>query len=157
VGVILLSGNLSYYQEFHEISKKYQGIAYLSKGENPRNELVNTISHVLQGGVWVAPEIANYKINAHTDPLFEPEHEMVKNILSFFDDLSQREIEIIRLVAASYDNEDIAKLLTLSPNTVSSHLTKIYSKVGLGEFSGRSEKRALLSKAYLASKKLHNT
>jgi DNA-binding NarL/FixJ family response regulator len=157
VGVILLSGHLGYYQEFHEITKTYRGIAYLFKDENPRNELINIIDIVNRGGIWVAPEIANYTNTTLSASLFETEYEKIRDILYHFKDLSDRKKDIIRLVALSYDNDAIAKELCLSSNTVSSHLTKIYSEVGLGEYLGRSEKRTLLTKAYLVSKTSKHT
>jgi DNA-binding NarL/FixJ family response regulator len=52
-------------------------------------------------------------------------------------------------LAASNDNTAIAEKLCISLNTVSSHLSNIYSKVGLGEKLSRSEKRSLLTKACL--------
>ena len=151
VGVILLSAYLSYYQKVHEIIRKYQGIAYLFKGDNPKNELLNVIEQVQKGGVWIAPEIASYKDYSVHVSFSDLEQEKIENVICYFNDLTNREKEVVQLLASSYDNEDIAKELCISLNTVSSHLTKIYSKVGLGENINKSKKRSLLTKAYLLS------
>jgi DNA-binding NarL/FixJ family response regulator len=44
-------------------------------------------------------------------------------------DLTEREIEVLRLVARGYSNPQIAAQLTISPKTVSRHLESIYSKI----------------------------
>lgn len=49
-----------------------------------------------------------------------------------FRGLSAQEFAIARLVAQGLSNRDIAERLTLSPRTVSSHLYRIYPKVGVG-------------------------
>jgi non-specific serine/threonine protein kinase len=46
-------------------------------------------------------------------------------------DLTPREREILRLVAAGRSNPDIAAALSISPRTVSTHVTNILTKLGL--------------------------
>jgi DNA-binding CsgD family transcriptional regulator len=45
--------------------------------------------------------------------------------------LSEREIEVLKLVAEGHPNSQIAKLLVISPGTVNNHLSSIYSKFGV--------------------------
>jgi DNA-binding CsgD family transcriptional regulator len=45
--------------------------------------------------------------------------------------LTTREVEVLRLVARGQTNEQVAEQLVISPRTVNSHLTSIYSKIGV--------------------------
>jgi DNA-binding NarL/FixJ family response regulator len=46
-------------------------------------------------------------------------------------DLSSRELEIARLVEGRKSNKAIARALSISPRTVSTHLSNIYQKLGI--------------------------
>ena len=60
-----------------------------------------------------------------------------KRIKAIYDDrkkrpsLSEREIEIIRLVAKGFSNDELAERLHLSPDTVKVHLRHVYEKLGV--------------------------
>ena len=45
--------------------------------------------------------------------------------------LSEREIEIVRLVAKGFSNDELAERLHLSPDTVKAHLRHVYEKLGV--------------------------
>ena len=45
--------------------------------------------------------------------------------------LTKREIEILRLVAQGLSDAQVAERLVLSPRTINAHLTSIYNKVGV--------------------------
>jgi DNA-binding CsgD family transcriptional regulator/DNA-binding transcriptional ArsR family regulator len=46
--------------------------------------------------------------------------------------LTARELEIVRLVSARKSNKEIGRVLDISPRTVSTHLTNIFTKLGVG-------------------------
>jgi LuxR family maltose regulon positive regulatory protein len=46
------------------------------------------------------------------------------------DPLSERELELLRLVAAGYSNQEIAEKLFLAIGTVKKHLNNIFGKLG---------------------------
>jgi LuxR family maltose regulon positive regulatory protein len=46
--------------------------------------------------------------------------------------LSEREIEVLRLIAAGDSNQDAARKLFVAPSTVKKHLENIYAKLGVG-------------------------
>jgi DNA-binding CsgD family transcriptional regulator len=43
--------------------------------------------------------------------------------------ISDRELEVLRLLAAGNSNKDIARQLDLSPNTVKTHIAKLFEKL----------------------------
>jgi pimeloyl-ACP methyl ester carboxylesterase/DNA-binding CsgD family transcriptional regulator len=51
--------------------------------------------------------------------------------------LSSRELEVLRLVAGGFDNEEIASRLHLSVRTVERHLQNVYAKLGVQGRSAR--------------------
>jgi LuxR family transcriptional regulator, maltose regulon positive regulatory protein len=48
------------------------------------------------------------------------------------DPLSERELEVLRLIAAGYSNQEIAEKLVLAPSTVKKHINNIYTKMRVG-------------------------
>jgi len=58
--------------------------------------------------------------------------------------LTDRELEVLRLVAAGHSNADIAVTLAISVRTVERHLTNVYAKMGLLGRSARAAAAARL-------------
>ena len=85
--------------------------AYLLKG-NVNKELLATIRAVHSGQKRIAQEIAS-DLAEHTGE----------------DDLSEREIEVLRLIAAGNANKEIAAQLDLAEDTVKRHVTNILAKL----------------------------
>ena len=50
---------------------------------------------------------------------------------SLVEPLSERECEVLKLIAAGYTNQQIADALVVSLNTVKKHTTHIYGKLGV--------------------------
>ena len=46
-------------------------------------------------------------------------------------DLSEREVEVLRLVARGLSDAEVAEILIISPRTVNAHLRSIYSKLNI--------------------------
>jgi DNA-binding NarL/FixJ family response regulator len=47
--------------------------------------------------------------------------------------LSEREVEVLRLLASGFTNKEIAEQLFLSPDTVKTHLSHAYRKLGVSD------------------------
>jgi DNA-binding NarL/FixJ family response regulator len=50
--------------------------------------------------------------------------------------LTERELEIVRLVASGYKNKEVGATLSISERTVKTHLTNIFQKLGVRDRVG---------------------
>jgi len=81
-----------------------------------RRELLDTIRAVHAGQKRIPPEVAA-ELAEHTGE----------------DDLSSREIDVLRLIAAGNANKEIAGQLSIAEDTVKSHVTNILAKLGAND------------------------
>ena len=89
---------------------------YLLK-DAPRDELLRAVRAAAAGQSVLAPAVATRLMNRMRSP--EPEV------------LSQRELEVLTLVAAGSTNREAAARLFISEATVKTHLLHIYAKLGV--------------------------
>ena len=76
-------------------------------------------------------EIALYNFQKKTTAILElPSIEAINAHLH--ESISEREMEVIKLIYAGKKNSEIAASLFLSINTIKSHLLRLYSKFGVG-------------------------
>ena len=67
-------------------------------------------------------------------------------VAAYPDGLSQREVEVLRLLAAGRSNQQVADELVISLNTVTHHVTNIFNKSGA---ANRTEAAAYAHRAGL--------
>jgi len=89
--------------------------AYILKGHVHR-ELLETIRTVHAGRKRIPPDIATELAEHATE-----------------DELSPREIEVLRLIASGNSNKEIADQLSIGETTVKSHVTNILSKLSAND------------------------
>jgi DNA-binding NarL/FixJ family response regulator len=73
--------------------------------------------------------------------------------LDTVDELTSREIEVLRLIAIGRSNADIALVLAISLNTVATHVRNILAKTGCAnrtEAAGYAMRHGLAGAAYQA-------
>jgi len=85
------------------------------------SEVVSAIREVARGGRYVHPELGARLIAAEAD---ERRREAE-------DPLSEREREVLRLLALGHTNQEIAKMLYISVRTAETHRAHIMQKLGL--------------------------
>jgi DNA-binding NarL/FixJ family response regulator len=88
--------------------------AYLLKGHD--RELLETIHAVVEGRKRIPPEVAAELAEHATD-----------------EELSAREIEVLRLIAGGNSNKQIADVLCVAEATIKSRVTNILSKLGASD------------------------
>jgi len=96
-------------------------------------QLVEAVKTVAEGGSLVAPVV--------TQRLLTGLERMQNNFTSLDqpDPLTERETEILRLMASGYSNKEIANSLSVAEGTVKNHVSNILSKLGV-----RDRTRAVL-------------
>jgi two-component system invasion response regulator UvrY len=93
---------------------------YISK-DSPRAELVAAVDKVLNGGRYISAAIAEKLLfNFEINPGYRPH-----------DALSDREFEVLRLIASGRTVTEIANLLSLSDRTISTYRTRLLEKMGM--------------------------
>jgi DNA-binding NarL/FixJ family response regulator len=108
---------------------KAGAIGYLLK-DMPPAELITAIRAVYEGGVLISPKVAAKivdKLIFHPGKDRNPELEPSSQIHI----LSNREKEVLRLLARGLDNKEIAAQLFIAEQTVKNHVNVIYSKLGV--------------------------
>jgi DNA-binding NarL/FixJ family response regulator len=99
---------------------------YCSKNDS-RDELLVAIDSVLKGKTYLSPSIAGDVLHG-----FLAKHENEKDAApSDWDTVTQREKEILKLLAEGYTNSQIADMLYISVKTVEKHRSNIMAKLDL--------------------------
>jgi DNA-binding NarL/FixJ family response regulator len=83
--------------------------------EAPLADLTRAIELVARGGTYVDPVLAGYLASVQTTDKLPS--------------LTQRERDVLRLLADGHSNEEIGKRLFISPETVRTHVRKAMSKL----------------------------
>ena len=92
----------------------------------PAQELVRAVKIVASGATYVDSRVAGRALQRRAGAGARPDAS----------DLSQRETEVIRLIADGLTNKEIGVRLQLSEKTVKNHVSKIFSKLNV---SARSQ------------------
>jgi DNA-binding NarL/FixJ family response regulator len=91
---------------------------YLLK-DAPRDELFRAVRAAARGEAVLSPSVATRLMGQLRSPAKEP--------------LSQRELEVLRLIARGSTNREAAAQLFISEATVKTHLLHIYAKLGVND------------------------
>jgi len=100
---------------------KAGALGYMLKNTSP-NLLLSAIRDVYQGNSSMSPDIANKLMS---------ELQRKSDLPLTKDPLTQREMDVLKLVAQGFTNQEIADQLVISEGTVRTHVSNILSKLHL--------------------------
>jgi DNA-binding NarL/FixJ family response regulator len=138
VGVLVLSQYVEVHYAMALVENRPHGTGYLLKDRvEDLGEFVASIERVAAGGVVVDPSVVALLVSRarQHDPL---------------DELTPRELEVLRLMAEGRSNQAISAQLFLTDRTVESHVRNIFLKLGLSP-APDDHRRVLAVLSYLRS------
>jgi two-component system, NarL family, response regulator LiaR len=115
----------SYHQDEHIFPALQAGaISYILK-DMKMDKLADTVRKAAQGEVTLHPRVAAR--------LIQEIHVPERDRLSPYTQLTEREMEVLKLIAKGMSNSKIAAELVISENTVKGHVSNILSKLHLAD------------------------
>lgn len=99
--------------------------------DSSQDELLKAIHVVLSGKTYIGPGIAGTVMEGFLDG----RRNMKLKSKSAWDSLTQREREVLKLVAEGYTSKEVAGFLCISPKTVERHRSNIMNKLDLHNVS----------------------
>ena len=118
VAVLVLSQHLEPAYMLELVGDDASGVGYLLKDRvRDVNEFVDAVERVASGGTAFDPEVVKALVGGQRR--------------SVLDDLSERERDVLSLLAEGRSNRAIAKQLYLSPRAVERHVQGIFQKLDL--------------------------
>ena len=106
--------------EFGARALKQGAAGYLNKQSAPE-ELVNAVTKVLSGGRYITPALAE-ALAAHLQG---------ESKRALHESLSNRELQVMKLIAAGKSLKDIAEELSISVKTVATYHTRLLTKMNM--------------------------
>jgi NarL family two-component system response regulator LiaR len=115
----------SYHEDAHIFpALKAGAISYILK-DMKMEKLVDTLHRAVQGEVTLHPRVAVRVLQNIRGEDSDNEH--------LFTDLTERELDVLKLIASGLTNSQIAEKLVISENTVKGHVSNILSKLHVAD------------------------
>lgn len=120
---------LNYQEDMEVVATAADGIeAYQMVAKHkPDEELIHAVRTVYRDEMYIDSKVTSALVNE----LVNPSNQTDTNSNDPFKILSQRELEILPLIAKGYGNKDIAEKLFVSVKTIEAHKARIMDKLNL--------------------------
>lgn len=98
---------------------------YLLK-DTPRGKVIEAIRGTVAGKAFVDPSVAGKLLEQAASPQVQPATRITEK-------LTEREVDVLRLMARGLNNSDIALQMHLSEGTVRNHVSAIFTKLEVSD------------------------
>jgi len=98
---------------------------YLLK-DTPRQKIIEAIRGTMDGKSFLDPAVAGKLMNQVSNNQKQPASVLTER-------LTERELDVLRLISKGFNNSDIAKQLYISEGTVRNHVSAILEKLGASD------------------------
>ncbi|MBX7093973.1 MAG: response regulator transcription factor [Flavobacteriales bacterium] len=128
---------LSMYNEEGFISRilKAGAIGYLLKNAG-KQEIISAINSAAEGKSYFDKEVAEVMMSKFLRVDNGAKKAKNNQFLISIDDLTKREIEVIKLITEELTTQEISEKLFISPRTVDSHRRNLLQKIGVKNTAG---------------------
>ena len=131
VGVLVLSAHVEPHYALQLIESGAQGAGYLLKERvADLDELTEAVRRVAAGGLVIDPSVVAQLVGR-------------KRTRNPLDELTEREHEVLEVMAEGRSNQAICQRLYLSPKTVEAYVRSLFTKLGLHQ--GADDNRRVLA------------
>jgi len=117
-------------EEYIHAALKAGADGYILKDDS-QDELITAIQQVLAGKTYLSPSICKDVVNGYLNPSADPTTQLKPGR----DSLTQREMQVLKLIAEGNKNKQIASLLSISTKTVEKHRSNLMKKLDLHDIS----------------------
>jgi two-component system, NarL family, response regulator LiaR len=100
-------------------------VGFLAK-DTPIDNLVVAVNAAASGAAWLSPRAAEVVLGRIRTVSPTPSVDAKP-----LEQLSERELDVLRLIADGMENAEIAETLNISPRTAKNHVSNILAKLGL--------------------------
>ena len=143
LGVLVLSQHVESRHAVELLAGGHKGVGYMLKERISRPaELVDAVRRVAGGGTAIDPEVVRvvFETPRRADPMAR---------------LTDRERAVLELVAQGHSNDGIAQELGVTPRTVETHTSRVFTKLGLNA-DPATHRRVLAVLAHLRARTGHS-
>jgi len=126
-GIRILALTVHKSEEYIRAALAAGASGYILKDSN-RSELLMAIRSIAKGHSFLSPEMSRKVVSGYLNGFDGPQNEKTT---TSWDTLTNRERQILKMVAEGYRNKDIAKYLFISVKTVEKHRANMMKKLNL--------------------------
>ena len=128
---------LSNYNEYMYIDRMIKtGVkGFVLKNVTPE-ELIKAIDTILNGSNYFSNDVAIKLLNFENNNTDSFRSRLRNSKTKIYEDLSTREMEVLKLIGEAKSNDEIAEQLSISKRTVETHKQHLLKKIGVKNTSG---------------------